>query len=683
MPPNQDKEIQQYRDLMQPPDVFEDTFGPKMIVATLFLGFLMVPGSIYLSLFMGAGLGPAAQWVTVILFAEVAKRSMKSLKTQEVYLLFYMTGLAVSGELHGGMLTQLLFNQYLVQSPAAEGMGIASEIPAWVAPSAEIIRENSRTFISMAWRGPVLFLMGMMILSRLDTFGLGYALYRITAHVEKLPFPMAPVHGMGITAISDDRDPRNRWRWRAFSIGGMLGLGFGLIYIGVPAITGALFNNPVKIIPIPWLDLTPAISTPGFMPATPMNLVFDAGLIILGMVLPFWAVVGGFIGLIITLIANPILYRNGVLTSWQPGMKVVDTVFYNNLDFYLSFSIGLMLAIFGVSLLPVFKPIYRAITGKHSKNTQADAADGSMRPRDALRLLFSRDKRRGDMSILWALLIYVGCTLAYVMISLWLMPGTPEMGYRDRFPWMFFLAFGLLYQPIIGYTNAKLEGMVGQTIQIPLVREAAFILSGYKGAAIWFAPVPISDYPGAVRNFRVMELTGTRLWSIVKVELIALPILMFSSLLFSEMIWRLAPIPSDVYPFTQEVWHQLALNKSLQVTATAEGSSLFLEAVKFDIISWGLLIGLGLFGLLNFLNMPTFLVFGAVRGLGQTTPGHVLPEMVGALVARFYLERKLGRQNFKRQIVIIMAGFSAGVGLTAMMSVALVFIAKSTTTLGY
>ncbi len=63
------------------------------------------------------------------------------------------------------------------------------------------------------------------------------------------------------------------------------------------------------------------------------------------MVLPFWAVMGGFIGLIITIILNPLLYSNGILTRWHPGMATVDTVFANNFDFYMSFGIGLGLAI--------------------------------------------------------------------------------------------------------------------------------------------------------------------------------------------------------------------------------------------------------------------------------------------------------------------------------------------------
>ncbi|HHN46021.1 MAG TPA: peptide transporter, partial [Planctomycetes bacterium] len=171
----QDKEIQQYRDLMEVPEHFEDGFGPKMIVAALFLGFLMIPGSIYLSLFMGAGLGPAARWVTVILFAEAAKRSMKSLRQQEVFLLFYMTGIAL-----GMPFKNFLWNQYLVQSPAAVGMGVAAEIPSWVAPAKEILEQSERTFFTRHWLPPIFFISGTLLISRIDHFGLGYALYRLT-----------------------------------------------------------------------------------------------------------------------------------------------------------------------------------------------------------------------------------------------------------------------------------------------------------------------------------------------------------------------------------------------------------------------------------------------------------------------------------------------------------------------
>jgi len=55
----QDKDIQEYRDMMKIPDRFEDGFGWKTVIGALFLGIFMLPGSMYLSLVMGGGLGSA------------------------------------------------------------------------------------------------------------------------------------------------------------------------------------------------------------------------------------------------------------------------------------------------------------------------------------------------------------------------------------------------------------------------------------------------------------------------------------------------------------------------------------------------------------------------------------------------------------------------------------------------
>ncbi len=124
---SQDKELEEYRRLMEPPDKFEDGFTWKTIVGAVFMGFLMMPGSMYLGLVIGSGgsISTAAQWVTIILFAEIARRSYRDLKMQEIYVLYYMAGLALASPFEG-----LLWNQYLVQSDYAMAMGIAQEIPS-------------------------------------------------------------------------------------------------------------------------------------------------------------------------------------------------------------------------------------------------------------------------------------------------------------------------------------------------------------------------------------------------------------------------------------------------------------------------------------------------------------------------------------------------------------------------
>lgn len=663
MPAIEDKELQLYRDLVDEPEKFEEGFGLKTLIGALFLGFVMLPGSIYLALVMGAGLGPAARWVTLILFAEVAKRSMKSMRQQEVFILFYMTGIALGGQLHGGFMTQMLWNQYLVQSPSMQSMGI--EVPWWVAPDAASLEAHGRTFFTADWMVVIAFMSGTLLIARIDQFGLGYFLYRLTAHIERLPFPMAPVDALGVRALAEVHDVDERWRWRWFSMGGAMGLVFGFVYVGIPSITGAILTDPVQIIPIPFLDLTDKISTREFMPATPLNLVFDVTLVIVGMVLPFWAVVGGLIGLIATWLLNPILYQQGVLTTWQPGMGLVETIYSNHVDFYLSFGIGLALAIFVVSVVPIVFKVVR-------RRAESDASRVPLRER--WNRITHRDRDRGDISIYLSLGIYVFSTFTFIGVCRWLMPD---------FPILFFLGFSFIYTPVISYVNAKLEGTVGQAVQIPLVREAAFIMSGYTGSKIWFAPVPMGDYGTATRQFRVLELTGTKLTSVIKTELVVIPVIVVMSFLFSEFIWRLAPIPSAKYPFAEKLWELQAMNFALTASATAEGSSPFIEALKPAVISWGLGAGVVAFVVLSILNMPTFLVYGVVRGLGQSTPGAVLPEMIGALLGRYWLQKKYGAKRYKQYVAVLLAGFTAGIGLIGMASVGFALIAKSTSTLGY
>ena len=331
----EDKELQEYRDLLKPPTHFEEGFDWKTVVGAVFIGFLMMPGSMYLQLVIGTGIGPAARWVTIILFAELARRSYSGMKQQEIFLLYYMAGAAMHTPFQG-----LLWNQYLVQSDAARMLGLTEFIPLWVAPSPESSALLERTFFHRDWLIPILLLIGTQIITRIDQFGLGYALYRITSDVEKLPFPMAPVAALGTMALAETTEEREKsWKWRVFSIGGVIGLAFGGVYVLLPAVSGLFLTEPIRLIPIPWVELT--LQTEDWLPAVATGIQLDLGLVFIGMVLPFWAVIGGLVGLIITVVANPILYHHGILNRWHPGMRTVETVFANSFDFYLSFSIGL------------------------------------------------------------------------------------------------------------------------------------------------------------------------------------------------------------------------------------------------------------------------------------------------------------------------------------------------------
>ena len=651
----EDKELQEYRDLLKPPDHFEEGFDWKSIVGAIFIGFLMMPGSMYLQLVIGTGIGPAARWVTIILFAEIAKRSYTELKQQEIFVLYFMAGAALASPFQG-----LLWSQYLVQSDAARMLGLTEYIPAWVAPQPGSLSLVERSFFHRDWLVPILLLVGTQFVQRVDHFGLGYALYRITSDVEKLPFPMAPVGALGTMALAEStEDKQKSWKWRVFSIGGVIGLAFGGIYVLMPSVTGLLFTEPVRLIPIPWVELTRY--TEEVLPAVATGIQLDMGLIFIGMVLPFWAVMGGLIGLVITVVANPILFQHGILKRWHLGMETVDTVFANNFDFYMSFGIGLGLSIAFIGIWHVL----RSFGEKGSGN------------RGSLKDLFHPPPGRGDFNFWISIGIYVFSTLSYVGLCVWLVP---------NFPWIFFLGYGFIYTPLVSYITARMEGIAGQFVSLPLVREASFIAGarffGYQGIEIWYAPIPIHNYGEATVNFRQIELTGTSIRGIIKAEIVVFPVVIIASLLFSQFIWRLAPIPSANYPYAQELWHLQALNTLLMQTSTLEGNSLFYQALNATYVLAGMGLGIISYFLLSLLGLPILLIYGVVRGLGQSTPHGMILEVMGALLGRFFFLKRYGTM-WRQYAPVLLAGFSCGMGLTGMLAMGFTLILKSLGRLAY
>lgn len=125
-----DQGLQEFRDLMEVPSAFEEGFTWPALIGALFVAFMMVPGSMYMHLLAGIGIGQAVQWVTVILFIEVARRANKSLKKAEIYILWFLAGQAVMLPFEG-----VLYRQFFAQSNAAQAWGITDGIPDWYVPN--------------------------------------------------------------------------------------------------------------------------------------------------------------------------------------------------------------------------------------------------------------------------------------------------------------------------------------------------------------------------------------------------------------------------------------------------------------------------------------------------------------------------------------------------------------------
>jgi hypothetical protein len=648
-----DKELKEYRDVMKPPDAqeFEDGFNWKAVAGAMFLGFIVNPATDYLSLVVGgdASIGKAMKWVLIILFSEIAKRSFSKLKTQELYVLHYMVGAAMADPFSG-----YLFKQFVVQSEYVQGLGL--DLPHWAFPSAESIQEAGRTLFSMAWLPIIAITIFSVIVSRIDNYGLGYVLYRLASDVEKLPFPFAPMNAAGIVALSEGNDDKEKWRQRCFAIGGMLGAVWGIVYICVPVITQAILPKRIELIPLIFIDFTPQVSS--ILPAVPFNLVLNFGAFLTGMIVPWWGVVGSFVGLLITWIANPLLQKNGVLSTWEPEMSFIDTTFVNNTDFYLSFGIGLTLAVTFSKLILSGSLTLKNLFIKPKDADKVQQVGWLDSIKDGWRILITNNKARGDFSIFGALGIYLGSTFSWIFLGTFLITG---------YPWEILTFYAIVYTPIISYATAKLEGVCGQAVNIPYLKEMTILFTGHKGADIWFAPMPIQNLGDETVGFRVLELTGTKIISQVKTLLLTVPIVIIASFLTSEILWNMAPIPSSAYPYTEMMWELNLRNYCLILTSTLEGGSQFLEAIHPKYTLWGLIAGGVTFATLNIMNLPIMLVFGAVWGLGQSNPGALFCTMAGACVSKFYFKRKY-KDMWLKYMMVVMAGFGCGLGVTSMIS---------------
>ena len=656
--PQIDKELEEFRQVMEVPSTFEDGFNWTSLLGAVFVALLMVPGAIYMGLLAGIdSIGSASQWVTVILFIEVAKRAQKNLKRAEIFVLFFMAGSAMGLPFNG-----LLWNQFFIRSDAAIATGIAADLPIWFAPAVDSASYTLRTFFHLDWL-PVI---GMVIFGTffgtLSSTILGYGLFRVASDVEKLPFPMAPIGAQGVMALAEDADEKElqqsegKWRWRVFSIGGALGLAFGAVYLLLPTLTGALTGEPITVFPIPFSDFT--AQTGNYLSAVATGISWDFGNLIFGMVLPFFAMVGAFVGLLSTFIINPILYHVGILQSWTPGENTISTIYLNNVDFYFSFHIGIAIAIAVGGLWQVFKSL-RA-------SRQARQESSATRPRPSVGAV---PEGRGDIQTWLIVLVYFAVTITYILVSGWLIDW-------HRGVMIVLLFLGFVYTPLISYVTARLEGMVGQVVEVPFIREAALILSGYSGVAVWFLPIPMANYGSMSVGDRQGELTGAKFTGLWKTQVALFPIILISSIFFMNFIWSLNEVPSAVYPFADEMWKLHAENACIMFSSTLGEYSIFEDAFRFTYILSGTLFGGFLFGLMTLLGAPVLLTYGVVRGLGQTTPHAVIPQFIGALIGRYYFRRKLGLR-WRQYIPVVSAGFACGMGLITTVGVGITFLSKA------
>ncbi len=653
---------------------YEDGFTMKSVVGGLFVGFIMLPGAIVLGLVAGQSLGPAAQWVTIVLFSEVMRRSFLPLKRQEVFILYYVAGLlsniVLAGQgISGGPFGALIWNQYFIQSPQAAA--IRNSIPHWSVPPAGSPALLHRTFFDAAWVIPILLLVAGQILGRLNWMSVGYFMFRLTSDIEKLPFPMAPVAASGATALAEASTKEGSWRWRVFSIGSMIGLVFGFFYVAVPVFTGVVFGKALQLIPIPFFDLTSSTET--ILPGAISGISGDLGNVMVGFVLPYHIILGTFVGSIFArFFPMPIiLYHLGVfghgnINGWQRGMNAINTAMATDIRFWLSVNIGLSLAVGIIGIAFVVKAF-----ANYRKQKEITTRSYGVPP------------GRGDLPLWIPVVVWFVVTCFYIWLTEYLLMSDSKPGQMHYFPIWILIFYGLIFTPINSFISARMVGLTGNPVSFPYLTQMTVIESKYPYVDIWYAPIPLADYGSQAQNFRILELLETKFISLVKAEFLMLPVLLGASFLYWAFFWHTSPIPSPQQPYAQQFWPLNATFTAMfQQINRKGGPTWVLEAINYHRILGGIVIGLALYGAFSLFKFPMLFYYGLIGGVSAWPP-YVIPQFIGAWLGRRYFSKRFGLEKWQMYAPVLMAGFACGTGLIGMVAIALGLIAKSVNYLPY
>lgn len=564
-------EINEYRDLLEAPTHYEEGFTRSTMIGVLFIALVMTPGQMYLSLVTGLGIGDAAQWVTVILFLEIAKRSFTTLRRQEIYLLTYVA-VALISRAETGTFLNLIQRQYFVGSQEMQEFGLTQRLVglkflgySWFSPAPDSPAIVQRTFFHKDWLLPIILMVIGIVVGRVTWFTSGYVLFRLVSDREHLPFPMAPMSALSSMALAEESGSEGHsWKWSCFAIGGTIGLAFGFVYVGIPAFTEVFTGVKVTIIPIPFVDLTPQLSQ--HIMGAPLAISFSLGPIFAGLLLPFWSVMGSFTGVMIFMLSSPMIQHFGLMPRWKPGIDAIQTQIAASVDFWQPFAVGVTLA---VTIVSAVQMVQAAREHKRSQAAQKAAETGLCQhpgcgQQAQVHGYCLKHLGRGDFKLWICITLFFLFAIYPIVMAKTLFPVLVSTGLLVLF---FFLAF--FYAPLMSFVSARLDGLIGQGIQIPYVHEAVVFLTGYRGVEIWFVPFPGQNFGGNVEQFRVVELTGMKFTSLLKAELVMVPIVLGASLLYWSVLWKMAPIPSDAYPYAQKFWPLNAFNQAVAWSSTS------------------------------------------------------------------------------------------------------------------
>lgn len=617
---------------------FKNGLTWKVIVAIVASSVVFVPASIYLSMVTGGTLSLAATLLMVITFSELSRMIGEKLSRQETLVMYETLNVISSLGAAGIGAYWIIFRLFFMSTPISwaykvDGIPLPLLVPSWLAPHSYVFR----TLFQPSMAIPILVYLFFSVCTLVAELALTLMFAPLFLEVEKLPFPFANID----VGVVDTFSQREFEHTRAFMIFLYPGLIYGILAIMLPTLAGMTF------IPLPWVDLTPI--TEQIIPGAIIGVATDLLPWASGLIIPLNAAFSMFIGsLVIWIVGNNLFlvkfpnifplwvdeYRRGMGISliWQRSLYRV----------WFAPQIGFGLGITLIVSLFIFKNMIKTI-----------------------RMLFTRSREGKSMypNVLFLFSLFLVGTLSSAIVH----------SILTSFPLYISIVYSVILSFFFALANTTTLGTTGFGISLPYLWHTIVYYSDYRSYSGWvIQPVLAGGMtPGMLSMLKAAYLTETNPIDVIKGLILGITLSTIIGTVSLDLFWRMAPIPSSIYPFTTIDWARIAIGDSLLVTRQINISlPIILASALFSAISAGLFEVAGRsFGLP--LSGP-----GLVAGF-FTLPPYSIAIIIGSIIGNLLLPRIMGRDAWNKLRGTVVGGLVAGYGIAVGFTIALFFVLNS------
>jgi len=618
---------------------YEYGFNWKTASILALSGFIFVPTVVFLLLTSGAAVAGTMAIINLVIFNEFFRRFGSPLRKQEAFIIYEMTAQALYQASSAIFLVQ---RGFIVTSPLSRSFIVGNIpmshlIPYWWAPPIGSASYLERTFFHPDWIWPILFgeafwwsgLLMDMVLTLIGSY--------IFVDVQKLPFPFAQVDASLVNTMTDRSPLRMRW----FTLSIYPGFFYAAI-IYLPLMTG----HP--IIPLPWIDLT--MWTGKWLPAALIGIMTDLSPYVFGFLISF---------------SDAAYMLIGSMAIWVIGNTLTVTTYKDIFPAWASeYFQGLSLATaWQRSTLRVW---FAPLTGfALALATFVIIRNGKL-ILDAFRSLsIMRSRGVSDYPRLTILiLIYVACSLFSVFLFHALVPDLPI--------WIpLLLSLGLsFFNAIIGINAA---GLVGYGIAIPNQWNLIVYMSGYRGVNAWLQSPTLAGTScvGWTNWIKAGRLTETKPLDIILALVFTIALFEVLGYIVVDFYWKMAPIPSSIYPYALSSWPITIVNYGVWVTNQISIQPWLLFGSFFTCLTV-LIAG----QVLSMFIPIDFSAVALVTGL-NIIPPQSISIFIGSALNRLLLPTAVGKERWEEVRSVVVAGILAGQSICVGLGVAVTLVGKS------